>query len=46
MLTEASALLLYAKGTTQAVNGLRAHHCVARLSFHTLLFLWAPCENQ
>lgn len=43
MLAEASVLLLYAKGTTQAVNGLRAHCCVSDLSFHSLVFLWAPC---
>lgn len=46
MLTEASALLLYAKGTTQAVNGLHAHQRIAGLSFHTLLFLWSPCKNK
>lgn len=42
-LTEASTLLLYAKGATQAANGLCAHHCIAGLSFHTQLFLCSPC---
>lgn len=46
MLTRAFALLLYAKRTTQVVNGLHAHHRIAELSFHTLLFLWAPRENK
>jgi len=46
MLTEASALLLCAKGTTQAVNGLHAQRRIAGLSFHTLLFVWSPCENK
>lgn len=46
MLTEASTLLLYAKETTQAVNGFRAYHYIAGLSFWALLFLRVLCKNK
>lgn len=39
-LTEASTLLLYAKETTQAVNGFHAYRCIAGALFFEPCYFW------